>query len=543
MSNIVNKEIEEMQRLINFKNSDNVSKVSNKPVLEYHMAAADGNTYGIIRECNKFYIKVAPHKDTEVLAEDYDYIGGINNKSSYEYDTYALASKQFDLKMMSLNEAYLENKKEINENIVSQPTSEWQVEETKEMRSEIDRFKQLSENVDKILGDGGNKGFTVNHTLPEAPAQNPSTEKVNTPYTDTAVAKGDKDFNEQETNYKKAGKPYSEDGELSDSEMQSDKNVKGKKGEVYTEKAKYVPDNAIANQHPSGAKSVKMNECKKNKTFKLTESQVLAWHQAESGKDYMDKSHTTKIGDGAPYTEKVKVNKGYYDEPTNPDDVLKKTESLKSNMISLNNGGFVYFYYDPDKNMFIAGGATNAGIIPDYEMEYDFDYTYDQNLQSFVDMIDEKTYDDGMEESKRLCNKAVNEEEIDVNDVAGMPDEEDDDDIPFPEAENDDDEYYIDGDDEDYDDVYEESKASKKTVSENMVLTDFGKHPSYQKSPMSLSFDRNTDDEKFGNDWNDASAKGNEPYGKKIGSSYPFDEKIVNIIADNVLNNINKKKR
>ena len=56
------------------------------------MKAADGKTFGIIHECNKFYIKVAPKKDTKGLAEEYDYIGGWNNRKENEFNSYALAS-------------------------------------------------------------------------------------------------------------------------------------------------------------------------------------------------------------------------------------------------------------------------------------------------------------------------------------------------------------------------------------------------------------------------------------------------------------------
>ena len=100
-------ELDRMKSLINYgKVEENTQSGAIIPRVEYSQKAADGKTYGIIRECNKFYIKVAPKKDTEVLAEDFDYIGGINNRRENEYATYAKASKQFDLKMMSINEAH-----------------------------------------------------------------------------------------------------------------------------------------------------------------------------------------------------------------------------------------------------------------------------------------------------------------------------------------------------------------------------------------------------------------------------------------------------
>ena len=59
------------------------------------------------------------------------------NKKQYEYPTYTIASKQFGLKMKSLNEAAVEKgKKPV---IIDKPqeSAEWQVNETKEMRAEL----------------------------------------------------------------------------------------------------------------------------------------------------------------------------------------------------------------------------------------------------------------------------------------------------------------------------------------------------------------------------------------------------------------------
>lgn len=42
-------------------------------------------------------------------------------------------------------------------------------------------------------------------------------------------------------------------------------------------------------------------------------------------------------------------------------------------------------------------------------------------------------------------------------------------------------------------------------------------------------------------DWNDDSAKGEEPFGKQIGSSAPYTDKVVNMLTDMVFNDIRKK--
>lgn len=626
MSYIAEQELERMQHLIDFGASDNVSVVATKPVLEYHMKGADGNLYGIIKECNKYYVKVAPPKDTEVLAEDYNYIGGINNKKDYEYPSYALAYKQFELKMMSLNETYSNNKQAISESISKEEPADWQTQETKEMRAEIERFYQINENVSKILNEK-TEDFTEKHTLPEAPAKNPSDKQVNSPYTDTAVAKGDKDFKKELTDHEKAGKPYDKDGKVSDAEMSSDKKKSGEKGEVYKEKAKYVPDNSVADKKPGGGKAIRVTEGKGKPVFVLTEAQVLAWQKEL---DYMDKSKGTKIGSTAPYEEKPscnanetkqecleseetcdcgkadcsicgkkeskKVNEGYYDEPQSPEEVLDKVHSLRSNIITLEDGNYVYFDYNPENNQLIAGGATNSGIIPDYTQEYDFDYSFDQNLQAFIETIESQAGSDSeMGEScgkkgKKVnegdvmhnsdnqnvptpgngeigdgqpYDKNVNEENIDVNDVAGMPDEEDDEGMPFPGVGS----YYDDerldpestaydpsdaefdnipdGEEwgfEDDDDIYGESKQNKgKNVNENITLTDFGKHPAYQKVVMTTP--PNKEVSKVGKEWDDVSAQGDKPFGLQIGSNAPYTEDALDYLADAIIKEFFKGKK
>ena len=79
MANNFSNDLERMQQLMKYGINES-SKKNSQSIVEYHQTAADGKTYGIVKECNKFYIKVAPKKDTEVLAEDYDYIGGFMNK-------------------------------------------------------------------------------------------------------------------------------------------------------------------------------------------------------------------------------------------------------------------------------------------------------------------------------------------------------------------------------------------------------------------------------------------------------------------------------
>jgi hypothetical protein len=65
----------------------------------------DGKVYGIVREGHNYFIKISD-KQSNLVTEDFNYIGGLMNKTSEVYPTYAKAIKQLNLKLMSLNEAY-----------------------------------------------------------------------------------------------------------------------------------------------------------------------------------------------------------------------------------------------------------------------------------------------------------------------------------------------------------------------------------------------------------------------------------------------------
>lgn len=74
-------------------------------VIELTKVGPDGNVYGVIRENHEYYIKVTT-KQNNLVAEDFTYIGGLQNKKQEVYSSYAKAIKHLNLKFNSLNEAY-----------------------------------------------------------------------------------------------------------------------------------------------------------------------------------------------------------------------------------------------------------------------------------------------------------------------------------------------------------------------------------------------------------------------------------------------------
>lgn len=515
-------QIATMQRLINFGVNEDSAK-SSKPIVEFQRKAANGKTYGIIRESTKYYIMEAPQKDTKVLAEDFNYIGGFNNRKENEYTSYAKASNALDLKLMSINENVNKAQRVVIETPVIK--ADWEDKLTESMRKEIDRFKEINKNVSTILKEDKAVGQVPSeHTLPEAPATNPSDEKVNSPFTDTAVANGDKDFKKEETDHEKAGTPFNKDGKVSNKEMQSDKKPVVKTDATYTEKAKYVPDNSVADQNPSGGKVVRVNENNGHKIrLKLTEEQVLAWND---NKNYMDKTHGTEIGSSAPFTDELGKESNQTEAPTEP----------------IHEGESVVYDHPNDQNI-PESCTSEAG--------------------------DSAPFD-----------KKVNEEMVSAEDAAGMPDESEDfSDYPFPDvaardnddyATNDDDEYEIELDDDyidkdslsqygkdgmkglenwqddwdkfDDDDYFPyESKDIKGKKVNEVKLNDFGNHPAYRKIPMTTPPNKEVAIN-GAKEWDDESAQGEEPFGQQIGDSAPYDD-VIETMTESILASIYGSKK
>ena len=410
-----NNEIEKMKSLINFGN-DVKRDSSCGSVLEYKAVAADGKTYGILRESGKYYIKCAPKKDTELVAEDFDYIGGFMNRKQYEYNSYPLASKQLDLKLMSINEAYESGRKPV-EQFKPVEDAEWQVAETKEMRKELNRFNQILENVNNIME---NKPQTGNATM------------FSTPFSIKPDFDGTKDLKDKEDEPKKAGSPFSVGGTVTNEMLESDKKATKNGGtETYSEDVK-EKDGGVAAKKTAKGKSVKFNESKE-RCFKLTEEQVLAWNRSM---DYIDDSKGTEIGSSEPYEE-------------------EGTFACCGDDKELSEAVF-------NSDTEIMGSDAGTGCA-DCESE-----PYDEKCEC------------GKEGCK--CGKHVHEAE----------------------------------------------------------MHDFGKHPAYRKRPMTVPDNREIDT--YGRDWNDDSAKKDEPFGQSKGDSAPYTEDIINMLTDAITDRILKKK-
>jgi hypothetical protein len=86
-------------------------------------------------------------------------------------------------------------------------------------------------------------------------------------------------------------------------------------------------------------------------------------------------------------------------------------------------------------------------------------------------------------------------------------------------------------------------EAIDRIVAEEVQKLDaWGKHPRYRKQPMSTPANKEVLAGTAEKDWNDDSAKGEQPYGQKIGNSDPF-EKVVDLVLDGIKSRLQEGKK
>ena len=493
--------------------------------VEYSKEAADGKVYGIVREGTKYYIKVSKDKKN-LVKENFDYIGGFVNRKDYEYSSYANALKHFDMKMMSLREAFANGKNIIIESWNPDKQEELALESTDKMRKEIMRQRQIMTNARLInekkeqqCGKGGDP-FCI------------SAEEA---------CKGEKDgycVEEPDDNIGKAKEP-----------------VKGKEIKEAADKLAW---------HKTGGDA-----------------------QETIADTYMDKSHGTKIGDGSPFnkarfTNNDEMENGVVEEhntamayasdnqnspepgvgPIGDDQPFdgEKGTQIQEDINDLEDTasveGDVYDSEYPttegdEEDPFGDEAPVDGGD----DMPTDGDGDVDADTEYDLELDDELGAEGGDDIETRLSSiedtlSAILDK---IDNLDGGDFEDDtlyDDDTDGEEPVDSGDEELGGGDtfgDENIEDddtqIYESRSYRRMRLAEENRLNDFGKHPAYRKVPMQLP-PTGEDKNSHGRDWNDDSVHSEQPYGEKIGSGAPFDvdiQTIENSIAESIQRYLKKK--
>lgn len=589
-------QLERMKSLMTYgvvSESENKSKS-----IEYKAIAADGKTYGIVRECNKYYIKVAtPGKEN--LTEGFDYVGGFMNKNEHEYSSFANALKQFELKLKSINEAY--DVKVNIETLDPYRKEDLVIEGTEKMKDEIARQRQIMNNVSALMCEAAQIGMN-NTGNPEAPKTSGLDTAKSAPFTDKAEAKLDSDLKATANNPEKQSEPFGDNSKVED----------------YTD-AQYVPDNSVANKKPSGGKVVRVNEGIED------EEELLLDNNDEEMPEDMDASvETEELIDGEEMPEDdFEEDMDFEDED---DDLLARIEELEAELAQLRAevDGEEMPEEDFEEDMdFESEEEMPEGECEGEECENAIEEAEEvkkggrkigstnnisgktggfRNFEQITQMPGQigkwatamqeifNTLTEAMngnmspeeasklvEEADELClniiestqNTAIKTIVNAKNDAiftiyykylgGSEYEKEIEASLNYGETNNDEDERFIDDEDDFNDDFWGDDESNHKKAmmaakqaneSLNKMITQmikeemtklnvFGKHPGYRKKPMNLP-QTGSDDFQGNKDWNDESVRSEKPFGEKIGSSAPFD-KLVSELTEMIYKDIKKK--
>jgi hypothetical protein len=162
------------ERILSLMGAQPIRENHSHSVIELTKFGPDGNVYAIIRENHKYFIKTTAKKHN-VVSEDFSYIGGLQNKTSECYESYAKAIKHLNLKFNSLAEALgtsaNTNLFESDTNMINAPEETPIEEEAEEgdevIDEEIDLSKEdkdIEEMIQKDKGTFDDGTFKANVT-------------------------------------------------------------------------------------------------------------------------------------------------------------------------------------------------------------------------------------------------------------------------------------------------------------------------------------------------------------------------------------------
>lgn len=244
-----------MKELIDCGKKDSSLKPNVSETVEYTIEAADGKTYGIVRERKRYFIKEKKEDGT------YDYIGGIGNKHENEYPSYNSAFRNIELKIRSINES--KNNGEIFQAFEKPKQSEFIIEATTDMRNELDRVKQIMNNASKIMTES-NTEFITKPKFKDSESFGTATDpkKQGEPFSENpGEYKGDIDPKNSSKTAKNSGEPFEKEVKPAPEKMDIETtNKKPSEAGKFGEDAKNVPAGSVANQKPKGGKVVKVTE-------------------------------------------------------------------------------------------------------------------------------------------------------------------------------------------------------------------------------------------------------------------------------------------
>lgn len=455
----IDAQMDRIQYLMGYRVPVNESKRSNK--VECHMLGADNKVYGILKEGSMYYI-MTTEQGKEKLAESYEYIGGYNYRNENGYNSYNEATKQLEMKLISLNEAY--NK---HQDVSIADTNRGKKNLavlTEEARKELDRIHKIYENS-QVIGKN-------NTGDPESKGKATDPSKQGDPFEETAKAELDKDFKDT-TTVEGATDNTKVEGVDKDLESDANKTKKVNTAEQPKDTHDDLEGEGVADQHPKGGKVVMVNEDVDN---------LVGADDEEVNNDEIDlDSEINGLLDDEEPVDNVDVN---------IEDTVNAPEGEEVVDTNLEDTFEEPFEDETDFDT----------LLEEFEETEKAMHGEDKNIESKIEGPD-KVMDgphgglkaqswDKMNESIDRITEAV------VNKLCGKKKKE------------------------------TLKEAVDRIIKEEITnLNAWGKHPRYQK-PAFQTPDNHEVSVNGSEDWNDDSTKGSEAYGKKIGKGDPFEKAV-----------------
>jgi hypothetical protein len=155
--------------------NESVAKTTNKnSKLLYHKKLADGRVYGIIQECQHYFVKVNSNPTENISVNDFAFIGGVNNALHEKFNSYFDAKNRINGKSISLNEAYG------TYNVLNEDVCEKCEEEEEVLDEEIEKTPESSEK-EEVLDENIPLNKDIDAKKVEAPVETPSEVPVEAP--------------------------------------------------------------------------------------------------------------------------------------------------------------------------------------------------------------------------------------------------------------------------------------------------------------------------------------------------------------------------
>ena len=229
----INRITDLMGRMSTLNESTSLSEI------DFVKKGPNGIVYGIIRENHNYFIKTSEKTSGTLVAEDFEYVGGVQNKYDERYHSYAEALKHLNMKFDMLNESYgietgtnifesdgVEVKEANASGLVE--IKEEEVGEPEEVASDEDENPEdekiiLDEEPEEV--DEQKKVIKVDAPAPPAPVEAPVEDEVEVdPFADEEGMEGEED-------------PFAdEEGMEGEEDMEEDGDETTKKIQKYTGK-------------------------------------------------------------------------------------------------------------------------------------------------------------------------------------------------------------------------------------------------------------------------------------------------------------------